>query len=323
MIKFNSHDLDEFKILLESADNIYMASHISPDGDNLGSLLGLATALKNTGKEVHVIKVDETPSKYEFLPNINFLKDYDTNTKADLFISLDSGDLDRLGPAKDIALNANNLVNIDHHKTNPNYGDLNFVFGGLSSTGEIVYELLEALNIVIDKEIATLLYTAISTDTGSFIYSSTTSRTYEIAGNLLEKGIDFENLIIELYQSKSMAETNIFIDSIKTLEYHNSNKISFISVTEENIEKNKGTWNDTDGIIVFGRDIEGVEVSCVFKEYSKDNIKVSMRSKEKVDVSIISQAFGGGGHKRAGGCNIKDSLENAKIMVLKEIQKYI
>ena len=178
MIKFDSKDLIEFRKDIDKAETIHLVSHVKPDGDNLGSLLGLATALRNENKTVKVIKVDETPSKYSFLPNIDLLEDCDEDTKADLFISLDCGDLDRMGHAKKIAENANKLINIDHHKTNPMFGDLNFVFPGLSSTGEVVYELLTSLDFEIDKDIATLLYTALSTDTGSFKYSSTTSRTY-------------------------------------------------------------------------------------------------------------------------------------------------
>ena len=322
-ISFDEKVLSTFKDKIESADSIYMASHISPDGDNLGSLLGLGLALKKINPNVKLVKVDETPKTYQFLPGINLLEEYDEVSEADLFIALDCGDIDRLGPARLIAEKARTLVNIDHHKSNPNYGDINIVYPGKSSTGEIVFELLEALNIEIDVDMATALYTAISTDTGSFIYSSTTARTYEIAGKLLDKGIDLNEIVINVYQSKTVEGTNLYIDSLNTLEFFFDNRLAIIYVSREMLEKNKAKWEDTEGLIPFIRDIDGVEVACLLKEKDDSEIKLSIRSKRYVDVSSISQELGGGGHKRAAGCTVNKTLEEAKVITIEIVERYL
>lgn len=322
MLNFNNK-LVEIKNLIINAKNIFIASHIQPDGDNLGSLLGLGLGLKELNNNINMIKVDDIPKDYTFLPKINELKEFSTDVKADLFIALDCGDIDRLGYAKEIAINSNNIINIDHHKTNTMFGAFNFVFPGISSTGEIVFEFLKSLDIEVTKDIATALYTAISTDTGSFIYSNTTSRTYEIAGELIDKNIDLNEIVVNVYQSKSLEGTKLYIDSLNTLEFNFDSKVTTIYVTKEMIENNDASWDDTEGLVNFARDIENVELACLFKEYKENEIKISMRSKKYVNVSKIAEVFNGGGHIRAAGCTVYDNLENAKIKIFKEIEKYI
>lgn len=321
MINFSKNLLDEIKELVINSKSIYLASHINPDGDNLGSLLALAMGLRSLNKNINIIKVDNTPKDYLFLPEIDNLSEYTVDTVGDLFIALDCGDIDRLGYAKEIALNSKYIINIDHHRTNTEFGNINIVEPNISSTGEIVYELLEGLGIELTKDMATSLYTALSTDTGSFIYSNTTGRTYEIAGKLLDKGIDLNNIVVNLYQSKSLSGTKLYIEAINTMKFYFDNKVSLTYVTKDMIERNNASWDDTEGLVNFGRDIEGVELSCLLKEYGEDEIKVSLRSKEYLDVSNIAKNFNGGGHIRAAGLTINDNLENAVERLLAEIEK--
>lgn len=315
--------MDEYMEDIEYSDNIYLASHVQPDGDNIGSLLALGRALEKMDKEVHLIKVDKIPYDYRFLPNMHLFEESNAEKDIDLFIALDCGDMDRLGIAKDIALKAKKVINIDHHITNDYFGDLNIVLPYASATGEIIYHLIKRMGIEIDKDIATCIYVAISTDTGSFIYDNTTKDTHLIVSDLLSKDIDLNKIIVNLYQSRSLERTRLFIESLNSLEILKDNQIGIIKVTKNMLKISKAALEDAEGIISFVRDIEGVEVACLFKEIDVEEIKVSLRSKEKVDVSNICLKFNGGGHERAAGCTIYDNIENAKKLILKEIYNTI
>ncbi len=308
--------------LIKQSKNIYIGSHIQPDGDNIGSILALGLALKKIRKEVFIVKVDEIPSDYTFLPSIDMIKDYDEKDNfIDLFIALDASDLDRLGSKKTMVLKANKVLNIDHHKSNTYFGDINIVSENSSATGELIYRLIEKMGIELDKDIATCIYTAISTDTGSFMYDSTTYETHEIVAKLLKTGIDKNNININLYQNRSLERTKLFIKALDGLETYFDNKVAIVKVTQELLEESKTKMEDTEGIVSFIRDIAPVEVACLLKEFEKNQIKISVRSKRYIDVSQICEKFNGGGHKRAAGCTIYGDVEKAKELILEEIKE--
>lgn len=309
--------------VINNSNKIYLGSHIHPDGDNIGSLLALGKALKLLNKDITIVKVDDVPKDYLFLPNVELIKEPTSVEPIDLFIALDCSDLDRLGPGKEIALRADNILNIDHHITNNNFGDINIVSPLASSTGEIIYHIIERLNVPIDKEIATSLYVAISTDTGSFMYDNTTSSTHRIVANLLDKDIDLNMITTKLYQSRSMERTTLFIDSLKNIRFYYGGKVATVKVTQEMLKNNNATMEDTEGIISFVRDIENIEVACLLKEFHKEEIKLSLRSKEYVDVSRLCLEFNGGGHERAAGCTIFKNIDMAEEDILRSIKKYL
>jgi phosphoesterase RecJ-like protein len=315
--------MDEAIEIIKNSNNIYMASHVDPDGDNIGSLLSMKLSLKKIGKNVNIIKVDNIPGDFKFLPSVDSITDQPFDKNVDLFIALDSGDMERLGVAKDFALCANNIINIDHHKTNTKFGNINIIDSKVSSTGELVYLLLKRMKIDIDEDIATCIYTAISSDTGSFMYDSTSSKTHLIAAELLNTGMNMNKVVVNLYQSRSLEKTKLFISALNKLEFFQEGKIGIVSITQEMLKKSNAKMEDSEGIVSFLRDTEGVEVAVIMKEIKEDEIKVSMRSKEYVDVSKICLLFSGGGHKRAAGCTIYDSLERSKSMILNEIYKSI
>ena len=306
---------------IKNSENIFLASHVHPDGDNVGSLLALGMALKKLNKKINIIKVDDIPKDYLFLPNSNLFVEPNLKEPIDLFISLDSSDLDRLGIGKEMALKANKIINIDHHITNNNFGDINIVDPLASATGELIYSLIKKLDVEIDQNIATCIYVAISSDTGSFVYDNTTSKTHLIAADLLDKGINKNEIIVNLYQSRSMRRTKLFIRSLNTLEMYCKERVGIITVTQDMLNECNAKMEDTEGIISFVRDIEGIELACILKEYKENEIKLSLRSKSIVDVSEICIKFHGGGHKRAAGCTIYDNIENTKKIILNEIQK--
>ena len=306
--------------IIKESKKIYIGSHVQPDGDNIGSLLALGKALNKINKDVKILKVDHIPSDYEFLPGIELIKEYEIERELDLFVALDCSDMERLGMGKQFAENANCIINIDHHITNTNFGDINIISPSSAATGELVYELINEMKVEIDKDIATCLYTAISTDTGSFIYSNTTYKTHLIVAKLLQTGIDANNININLYQRKSLERTKLLIDTLKDMEMYLDGKVGIVTVTRELLVSNNAKLEDTEGIISFVRDIDSIEVACLLKEIDKNEIKISMRSKENVDVSKICSKLNGGGHKRAAGCTLYNGIDNAKKTILEEIK---
>lgn len=311
--------MDDAIRLIKESDNILIASHVQPDGDSIGSILALGMAIEKLKGKVRILKVDDIPSDYQFLPNIELIKEFD-DENIDLFIALDCGDMERLGSGKKLALKAKQIVNIDHHITNDNFGDLNIVSPSSAATGELVYKIIKKMDVQIDKNIATCLYTAISTDTGSFMYSNTTYKTHLIVAELLKIGININDININIYQSRSMERTKLFLDSLDTLEILLDDKVAIVTTTQDMLESNDAKLEDTEGIISFVRDIDTVEVACLLNEIDESEVKVSIRSKKAIDVSKICNKFNGGGHIRAAGCTIYGSIKEAKKLILKEIE---
>ena len=307
---------------IKDSKSICVISHVNPDGDSIGSTLALGMALMTNVKgTITVAKSDVIPESFTFLSGIEEYREINKGEKFDLLITLDCSDSYRLGNYSWIMENSNYVINIDHHVSNNNFGNLNIVDSGASSTGEIVYRLLTKMGITITKEIATLLYVAISTDTGSFKYDSTSSSTHRIAANLLECDIDLNCITRNIYQSRSLSKTNTLIGALNTLKLYNDNKIGIVFVTQDMLNKTNSSIYDVEGIIDFVRDIDTVEVACILKEVHPLEIKASFRSKKYVDVAKIAEYFNGGGHKRAAGCTIKDNIKNAEKEILDIILK--
>lgn len=318
----NNDSLREAIDKIKKSNSICLISHINPDGDSIGSLLGLGIALSHfKDKKITLAKVDEIPKEYKFLPKIDFIQEVDENEVFDLVITLDCGDLFRLGRSKHITDNTDFIINIDHHKSNDFFGDINIVDSNMSSTGELVYYLLREMDLDINTDIATSLYVSISTDTGSFKYDNTSPSTLEVAAELLRKGIDINKITTEIYQSKSLVKTKLLVRSLSDMEMHLDNKIGIAVVTKDMIEECNATIQDVDGIIESIRDIDGVEVACILKEVDQEEIKVGFRSKRDIDVARIAEIFRGGGHKKASGCTVYKRMEEAKKEVIDEIIK--
>ena len=308
---------NNIKSLIDSADSIYVASHMNPDGDNLGSIAAMYLSLKKYGKNVYLIENDEIPAAQKFLPCLEeSVKSDELSENPDLFITLDCGDLDRIGRAKELFLSAEKTLNIDHHKTNTEFADINIVDIDSPATGETLYCVLKESDLPIDREVATCLYEAIYSDTGSFKYDSVRKSTFIIASELLEYGVDINEVAINLYQNRSLEKTNLLIHAMNTLELYEDNRIGLVTVSDDDIINFGAKNSDSDGIVEFVRDISTVELAVFLKD-KKDSVKLSLRSKTHVDATVIASAFGGGGHIRAAGATIHMPLEEAKREVLK------
>ena len=313
---------------INRSNDFIVTSHISPDGDNIGSTLSMYNSLKKLKKNVYYVLDDTPPKNLEFLlKDVNILKSNEFNIDKFNIISLDCGDRKRICLSDEIKDKAQKIICIDHHASNDKYGDFNYIDTNASSTCELVYNVLVAYNKkynidLIDENIATFLYTGLVTDTGNFMYSNTHPTSFDMAKNLLLKGAKKENIIQNIFQSNSANYYKLLGEALNTLDIID-NKVACISITKEMLKRNIISFNDVDGITSYTRDIEGIEVGILLKEKKDNEIKVSLRSKSYVDVSKIAQSFGGGGHIKAAGCTIYDTIENTKKKIIDSVLKTI
>ena len=313
---------------INRSNDFIVTSHISPDGDNIGSTLSMYNSLKKLKKNVYYVLDDTPPKNLEFLlKDVNILKSNEFNIDKFNIISLDCGDRKRICLSDEIKDKAQKIICIDHHASNDKYGDFNYIDTNASSTCELVYNVLVAYNKkynidLIDENIATFLYTGLVTDTGNFMYSNTHPTSFDMAKNLLLKGAKKESIIQNIFQSNSANYYKLLGEALNTLDIID-NKVACISITKEMLKRNIISFNDVDGITSYTRDIEGVEVGILLKEKKDNEIKVSLRSKSYVDVSKIAQSFGGGGHIKAAGCTIYDTIENTKKKIIDSVLKTI
>jgi phosphoesterase RecJ-like protein len=308
---------------IDKSTTIGIVSHLNPDGDNIGSILALGTSLEKLGKTVTILESDFVPSDLLFLPNVRKITKLEVDLKFDVLFVLDSSDPERLGDNKKYLPDSECIVNIDHHISNTNFGDINIVDPSASSTSEIIFKLIEELNLPLDIDIATCIYVGISTDTGRFMYENVKSSTHRIASKLLEIGIDAYDINKNLYQKRSLERTKLFIEVVGSSKLLCSNKVSIAKVTLEDLYKTNAKPEDSDGIVEFLRDTETVEVSVLLKEITNNLTRVSIRTKDYVDANKICNHFGGGGHLRAAGCTIEKNIDESESLIIEVIKNYI
>ena len=281
---------------ITESDNIVLISHVNPDGDALGSSLSLYPILKRMNKNVKVFNVSAPLPQYlDFLPNFEKV----TNklpSKIDLMISFDCGSFDRLG----IEDKPKFLINIDHHISNTNYGDFNLIESNAASTSQVVYNMLRANGIEIDENSATCIYTALVTDTGSFQYETVDDKVFECAAEMVKSGAKPEFVAKMLFQRDRLSRLRFLAKAYDTLELCCDGKVAIVEITKEMMEATGATKDDTEGVVNSIRNIASVEVGLLLRE-EDEGIKISLRSKNYLDVSEIAKNFGGGGHKRAAG----------------------
>ncbi|MFH1613441.1 MAG: bifunctional oligoribonuclease/PAP phosphatase NrnA [bacterium] len=312
--------IKEILEILKVKNNFLITSHIDPDGDSIGSQIALFLFLKKMGKKVSIINESSIPDVYKFLPNSNMIALENKKENFEVAIVLDCGDFDRAGKIKEICKKTKYIINIDHHITNNNFGNINYVDGKSSSCGEQIYKIIEmADKSLLDKEISICLYTAIMTDTGSFKYNNTSLLTHKIAIELMKYEIDPYDIYKKAYYDKSLLSLKLLSKALVSLKVDKSGKIAWIVLPYE-ICKNY-SLEDTEGIIEIPRSIKNIEMVIFFKEWQKDKVKITFRSNENIDVSKIAKFFNGGGHFQASGCMIFDTLKNAKKQVFNKIKE--
>lgn len=311
-------DIEPFIKQIEISKNIAIAGHIAPDGDAISASLSLAMTLKKMGKKP-VILLENYVDTYNYLKghDMVFKGDYDT-LNIDLFISVDCGDIERLGKAKSIFENTKNTVNIDHHISNNNFGKLNIVNPKASSTSEIIFEIVNHIGII-DLDIATALYTGIVFDTSGFKHKSTSKRTHQIASELIEIGVDNSMIHTQLLYTHTLANSRLLAKTIQNIYIENDIVISTLT-RNEIVEECKASYEDLEGISGYLLDIKGINIVVFLYEKRDGSIKAGFRSKD-IDVNKIASSFGGGGHILASGATITDmTLEQAKEIILEKIK---
>lgn len=313
--------LEDIMHVIKSAENIVILTHKDPDGDAVGSSLAMYLALKGINKKVDLI-IPTYPKTFNFLPGIEEIKKESNIKNYDLAIALDCGDRERLNGFVDYFDNANKKISIDHHGTNNMFGDYNYVNPDAAATAQVLYLILSFLEIDISKDIAECLYTGLLTDTGGFKYSSVTLETFEIAQNLLAKGINIAEISRKVLDVMTKKELELLKRALNRIELFEDEKIAITYITKEDMQSIGSENGDHDGIVNYGRNIEGVEVSVLLRE-SDTGFKVSLRSNEYVNVSDVALIFGGGGHKKAAGCVLHMGLEEAKKSILQEVKRYL
>jgi len=304
---------------IQKADNILLIAHINPDGDALGSSLSLYPILKKTGKKVTVFNATKPlPDYLDFLPNFNKVTNI-LPKKIDLTISFDCGSFDRLGLEEKPSF----LINIDHHVSNTNYGDINLIEPNHASTSQVVYDILKANNVEIPTDTAVCIYTALVTDTGSFQYESVNDKVFECAAEMVRCGVKPDYVAKMLFQRDRLSRLRLLAKAYETIEMCCDGKVAFVEVTKEMMEITGAIKEDTDTIVNSVRAIAPVEVACMLRE-DDEGIKISLRSKNYADVSKIAVKYGGGGHIRAAGATLKDEFDFEKVKkMLKEDLKEI
>ena len=317
--RISKEHLDEFIKMVDEAESIAIASHVNPDGDNLGSTLALRRSLEKYGKDVEVIAIDPIDDYLKFLPELENYKEA-SRDKYDLFMILDCSEFDRIGHAVEIARKSDKTLVVDHHVGGKINCDLNMIYDKAPATCELVYEVIDRLNLPMDTTIGTLLFTGLCTDTGRFMYSNISEYTFNAAGKLITSGVDYEYIYRNLYQSQPVSVMQFHNEIIAKAEFFD--KKAFAIASKDLVEKYGVQMGDAESIVNKLRDLKEVNVSMIVKEYDDGEYKVSMRSKT-ADVAAVARANGGGGHIKASGFSIFDeSLEAAcekAIAILKEI----
>lgn len=307
--------------IIKSSGKILLLSHMNPDGDTLGSMCAMYSMIYNRfKKKADMSIVSNIPFNYKFLPNIDLAQRYfDKSLVYDLAITLDVAAIDRVLDAKILFDKAKCRVNIDHHKTNPGFGDYQIINPNASSCGEVLYDYFKNSDWNIDKDSATCLYTAIMTDTGNFRFENTSASTFRAAAELVEKGVVPNTIYKKCYETKTKNFVMFQNFCVNKAEFLNDNKIAYTTVYKKDLEKFSAGDDYTDGIAETLRAIDTTEVAFVAKEVDTKLTKISMRSK-KIDVAQICKHFDGGGHTFAAGCTIKSGVKEAVEKILKEIK---
>jgi phosphoesterase RecJ-like protein len=312
---------DEIGLVLREHNRFAILSHVRPDGDALGCQIALALSLQQLGKEVRVWNEDGMLEKYSFLPRAELLtKPPAAPEDVDVAVALDTAIQNRLGTAFAAVRSAKMWINIDHHLSNPGYGDLVYVDPTAPATGQIIFDLIKSQGFPFNREIAENLFAAISTDTGSFQYPKTSARTFEIAAQLVCTGIDVGRLNQQLYENYPRRRIELLRELLRTMRFESDGRVASFSLSLKTAAALQVLPEDNEGLIDHLRAIRGVIVAVFFEELSDGKVRVSMRSKtDAIDVCAICQKFGGGGHTLAAGARVRGTLAEVEQKVLEEV----
>ena len=298
-----------------------ISSHSRPDGDSIGSQVAMAFALRALGKDARIVNSDPAPAPllaFPGVPEIEIAAQADGG--ADAAIIMECGDLTRTGVA---GLDRFFVINIDHHPGNTGYGQINWFDASAAACGEMVFDVILALGVPFSVEIATHIYLAILTDTGSFHYSSISPRTFDICREMLEAGVDPVLVARNVYDSNNMGRLKLFGSVLSAMQIDITGRVAIVYLDHEMARQAGGTYEDTEGLINLPLTVKEIQAVVFFKQVEGEQYRVSMRSKGEIDIGAVAKEFGGGGHKNAAGCTVTGAIDALQKLFVEKIEHAI
>jgi phosphoesterase RecJ-like protein len=298
-----------------------VVSHARPDGDAVGSCVAMALALEQLGKQVRVVSRDRVPPQMEAFAGVGTIEVVDRiDDPGDAVIVMECGDVQRTGVA---GLDRGFVINIDHHPGNTMYGAINWFDLSAAACGEMVFELISALGVTFTRDIATQVYVAILTDTGSFHYSNITPRTFDICRQCIDAGVNPSLVARTIFDSNNLGRLKLFGAVLHQMQLDASGRIATLWVDQKLARDCGGTYEDTEGLVNLPLTVKDIQAVVFFKENGPGDWRVSMRSKGEIDVNAIAREFGGGGHVNASGCSASGALADLRPVFEKKLAEAV
>jgi len=314
-------EIQQIADAIRARQRFVLSSHSRPDGDSIGSQLAMAYALRALGKDATVVNADPAPPPLMAFPGVADIRIAPrVDGDFDAAIIMECGDLARTGVA---GLDQFFVINIDHHPGNTGYGQITWFDAGAAACGEMVFDLVRALGVPLSPEIATHIYVAILTDTGSFHYSSISPRTFDMCRECLEAGVDPVRVARNVYDSNNMGRLKLFGAVLSAMQIDATGRIAIVYLDHEMARSAGGTYEDTEGLINLPLTVKEIQAVVFFKQDEADRYRVSMRSKGDIDIGAVAKSFGGGGHKNAAGCTVTGAIDALQKIFIDKIEDAI
>ena len=307
--------------VIHARQRFVVVSHARPDGDAVGSSLAMAYALRHLGKDVRVVSRDAPPPPMMVFPGVPGIEVTDrVADPGDAVIVMECGDIRRTGVE---GLDRGYVINIDHHPGNTMFGALNWFDLSAAACGEMVFDLVLALGVPLTTEIATHVYIAILTDTGSFHYSNITPRTFDICRQCMEAGVNPPAVARSIFDSNNLGRLKLFGAVLSRMQLDATARIATLFVDKQLASESGGTYEDTEGLINLPLTVKEMQAVVFFKQTEGDEYRVSMRSKGNIDIGSVAKEFGGGGHKNAAGCTVTGPVDALQKTFIEKIEEAI
>lgn len=320
-MKIDATLVQAFQAEIAAASTIVIGTHLNPDGDAFGSALGLALYLESLGKTVEVLCHHDAPRNLRFLPTVGRIRQEPTLPSHDLGIIVDLDSFERLGTTAPYFQSVPRLVVIDHHVPHEAPGDLRIIEIGSAATALILTNMFQSLDAEITPEMATCLYTGISTDTGSFRFRNTSPDALAASALLLEKGANLELVSEEIFQNRRLSSARLLGHALETMKLDVNDRLAWSCLSYRDFEWAKATDEDTEGFVNELLNIETVQIAAIMREAKPGKIRCSLRSRRGFDVAEVARQFGGGGHKNAAGCNFEGDLADAEQQLIEGMRR--
>jgi len=313
----NAKQVAEIRDAILQRQRFVITSHARPDGDAIGSQLAMAYALRQLGKTVRLVDKDPAPPQFQNFPGVDNIEvSTIVHGQFDAAIVMECGDLTRTGVE---GFDQYFVINIDHHPGNTLYGAIDWFDEGAAACAEMVVDVIDALGVTLTPEMATHIYVAILTDTGGFHFSHITPRTFDICRRCTEAGAQPEAIARAVFDSSTMARLRLMGAVLHDLEFEAGGRVALANLSLRLLEVTGATQEDSEGLINMPLSVKEIQAVAFFKEVAPDSYRVSMRSKEDVDVNRVAKTFGGGGHKNAAGCTLTGRYADVREKLLEEL----